>query len=375
MKTIRILFIILFSNSIFAQKTLPIIQANSKIVDIKVGDTFYKKQWTIMPDVNPDIYDVYKTNVKVTFYTDIDSISINITKKTKFDFIILLNKKDTAYTQIKFKESPYLATLKKGKEYSSKKREIPKFTYLDSSDLHLRLIRKKFRLDSVAGKGNEISKLLNIMNWVHNTVRHDGGSNNPKIKNAINLVKVCKSEDRGVNCRMMATILNECYLSMGFKSRMITCMPKPLKFQDCHVINSVYSNQLQKWIWLDPEYDAYIMNENGTLLGLQEVRNRLINNKPLILNPNANWNRQSSQTKERYLDFYMAKNLYRLEAPIHSTYNYETREDGKNISYIQLLPLDGLNQEPKIVVISNTKDNMTSKTYITNNPNQFWENK
>jgi hypothetical protein len=274
---------------------------------------------------------------------------------------------------VKYKE-PYLTTLKKAKKYSlNQSKEFPKFTYQDSSDVNLKRIRKDFNLDSIAGKGNEVSKLLNMMHWVHNIVRHDGGSSNPTLKNAIDLVNVCQVENRGVNCRMMAVILNECYLSMGYKSRMITCMPKPLKFNDCHVINSVYSKQLNKWIWLDPTFDAYVMNEKGELLGLQEVRNRLTNDQPLILNPEANWNRQSSQTKENYLYNYMAKNLYRLETPIHSTYNYETKEKGKTVEYMQLLPLDGINQEPKIKVSNNKKSKMIYKTYITNNPNLFSE--
>ena len=371
--SLKLILLLMFSNSVFSQKTIPIIKATSKTVDIKVGDKLNKGQWTIMPDLNPDVFDISEVGQVVTFYTDIDSISVRVNEKTNFDFIILLNKKDSAYTKVKYKE-PYLTTLKKAKKYSlNQSRELPKFTYQDSSDVNLKRIRKDFNLDSIAGKGNEVSKLLNMMHWVHNIVRHDGGSSNPTLKNAIDLVNVCQVENRGVNCRMMAVILNECYLSMGYKSRMITCMPKPLKFNDCHVINSVYSKQLNKWIWLDPTFDAYVMNEKGELLGLQEVRNRLTNDQPLILNPEANWNRQNSQTKENYLYNYMAKNLYRLETPIHSTYNYETKEKGKTVEYMQLLPLDGINQEPKIKISESEKSKMVYKTYITNNPNQFWE--
>lgn len=97
---------------------------------------------------------------------------------------------------------------------------------------------------------------------------------------------------------MMATILNECYLSLGFKSRYITCMPKETEFDDCHVINMVYSNDLKRWIWVDPTFDVYVMDEKGELLGLKEVRERLTNGKMLILNPEANWNRENSQTKK-----------------------------------------------------------------------------
>ncbi|MHB9141415.1 MAG: transglutaminase domain-containing protein, partial [Paludibacter sp.] len=193
---------------------------------------------------------------------------------------------------------------------------------------------------------------------------------------AIDLIKVCRTEKRGVNCRMMATILNECYLSLGFKSRYVTCMPKETEFEDCHVINMVYSNDLSKWIWIDPTFDAYIMNEQGKLLGLAEVRKRLINDKPLILNPEANWNRENSQTKEDYLNNYMAKNLYRLQCPISSEYDTESSKEGKTVTYLELLPLDGLVQTPQKPENPDLKSSQQTKysrlNYKTNNPNLFW---
>ncbi len=374
MKKSILFLLVLCVNLAGAQSSLPVIKAQSKMVDIRLGDKLLKDYWTIMPEMKPDVYalsdpDLGKT---VTFITDMDSISVKIGKDTKFDFIILLNGKDTALTRVIYRE-PYIKILKKAYLYDTlQNRPLPAFTYLDSIDVRLKNIRKAYNLDSVAGKGNEISRLLNVMHWVHNIVRHDGNSKNPALKNAIDLVNVCRSENRGVNCRMMATILNECYLSMGIKSRMVTCMPKPLEFNDCHVINAVFSNQLGKWVWIDPTFDAYVMDEKGILLGIQEVRERLINDKPLILNPEANWNRESSQTKEWYLYKYMAKNLYRLEVPAFATFNTETVETNKTIEYIQLLPLDGINQTPIIEESTSKQSKMHYKTYITNNPKQFW---
>jgi len=375
----RILAIILVLTSVYsnAQKNLPTIRANSKKVDVKIdGKTIYEdfnnSWWQIDPSAKPDIYKTDKIGSRISFHTDIDSISTEINEDTKFDFIII-RKKDTAYTQILYVE-PYLKTLQKAGKYDeTQQREIPKFTYLNENEKQLKKIKKDFKLDSIAGGGNDISKLLNIMHWVHNLIRHDGSSNNPSLQNAIDLIRICKSEKRGVNCRMMATILNECFLSMGYKSRMVTCMPKSLEFDDCHVINTVYLEKEERWIWLDPTFDAYVMDETGKLLGIQEVRERLINDKPLILNPEANWNKKNSQTKDYYLYTYMAKNLYRLEVPLHSTYNYETKENGKTLEYVQLLPLDGINQKPIIQVFKDEKNNVTYKTYITNNPNLFWE--
>jgi hypothetical protein len=146
-------------------------------------------------------------------------------------------------------------------------------------------------------------------------------------------------------------------------------MPRELKFDDCHVINMVYSTTQQKWIWMDPTFNAYVMNEKGELLGPQEVRERLINGQPLILNPDANWNRKNSVTKEQYLENYMAKNLYRLESPVASVYDTETPKAGKQLTYVQLAPLDALNQQGDKW---ETSAKTTYNHIITNNPNLFW---
>jgi len=378
MKRIKLLTLLLLTSIIqlsIAQTKLQVIRATSKTVDIKEDENLKKGAWIISPEINPDVY--VTSAKKVSFYTDISSISFEINPKVgAYNFIILLNEKDSAKTQIKYQPSR-LNMLKKAATYNYKDlRFVPTFTYQSKDNPNLVKIRQDFHLDSVVGKGNDVSKILNLMHWVHNTVRHDGGSNNPTLKNAIDLIKVCKSEKRGVNCRMMATILNECYLSLGFKSRYVTCMPKETEFDDCHVINMVYSNDLNKWIWIDPTFDAYVMNEKGELIGLAEVRERLVNDKPLILNPEANWNRENSQTKEDYLYNYMAKNLYRLECPISSEYDTESFKEGKTVTYLELLPLDGLVQTPQKPENQDLKSSQQTKysrlNYKTNNPNLFW---
>ncbi|MDD5150021.1 MAG: transglutaminase domain-containing protein [Flavobacterium sp.] len=372
-KITLIALISLIGQLIYAQKNIPIIKSTSKKIDIRDGKNLKKQWWTISPELNPDIYETSSLGQKVTFITDKDSINVEIKKDTKFDFIILLNDSKKAYTQIVYKPS-YLQKLQNAEKYDySDNRFIPNFSYQSSDNPNLIKIRKDLKLDSIAGTGNEISKIINLMHWVHNSIRHDGSApTNPVSKNAIDIIKVCKTENRGVNCRMMATVLNECYLSMGIKSRFVTCMPKETIFEDCHVINMVYSNDLKKWIWIDPTNDAYVMNEKGELLGLAEVRERLINGKTLILNPDANWNRKSSQTKEYYLETYMAKNLYRLRTPLVSEYNTETWENVKEITYVELLPLDGIEQTPQKKEKIDEKTGIIFTSYITNNPNLFW---
>ena len=364
--------LILSGQILFAQEKLPTIKATSKTVDIRDGDNFKKASWTISPELKPDIFTTNSIGKKVTFYTDKDSISIKITPTTKFDFIILLNDTTKALTEIKYQPS-YLDILRTADNYNfNDTRPIPKFSCQSKSDTNLIALRKGFKLDSIAGEGNEVSKILNLLHWVHNLIPHDGNHENPAVKNALSMIAACKKGDRGLNCRGLATVLNECYLSLGIPSRFITCMPKDSVFDDCHVINMVYSKELKKWLWIDPTNDAYVMNEKGELLSIEEVRDRIIHNKPLILNPEANWNHKVSKTKEEYLFQYMAKNLYRMECPLESEYDYETWKNGKVVSYVELLSLDAYKQLPQKTSKTNSKTGTTFINYKTNNPNLFW---
>ncbi len=372
MKVFVSVIVFILSHQLFGQKKEIILKANSESVDIRNGKEFRKNGWTISPDIKPDIFYTSALGENVVFITDLDSISIPITESTDFDFIVLLNGKKKAFTKIQYQES-YLSKLKKAATYNeTDDRFVPPFTYQASDHPSLVKIRKELKLDSIAGSGSELSKIFNLLHWVHNTIRHDGSSQNPTQKNAIDLISVCKKENRGVNCRMLATILNECYLSLGIKSRFITCMPKETQFEDCHVINMVYSQELTKWIWIDPTNDAYIMDEQGNLLGIEEVRLRLISGQPLILNADANWNREFLQTKEDYLYNYMAKNLYRLETPLVSQYDNETWKEGNEATYVELLPLDGLVQTPQKSEETNSKTGVKFTNYKTNNPSKFW---
>lgn len=370
---IILLQLTLIGQTLFAQEKLPVIKANFDTVNIRDGKTLIVKAWTINPKIRPDIYTT--SNKKVTFYTDLDSISFSIKPNKVYSFIILLNN-DSALTQIKYEyKAPlptYLDILKKSKKYNySDLRNIPPFEYQSADNPNLVALKKAFKLDSIAGTGNEISKILNLLHWIHNLIPHDGEHENPEIKNAMSMINQCKKESRGLSCRGLAMVLNECYLSLGIKSRYITCMPKDSVFSDCHVINMVFSTEFKKWLWIDPTFNAYVMNGKGELLSIQEVREKLISGQQLIINPDANWNNKRTIVKEDYLYNYMAKNLYRLECPLTSEYNYETFENHKTVTFIELLPLDAYNQTPQRSE-KTFKVGTTFINYKTTNPNVFW---
>jgi len=351
--------LILLSLSIFAQTQLPIIRAKSDVASTREGENEKSRPWYISPNLRPDIYKASSKRTKVSFFTDLDTITFKIQPDKTYDFIILLNGKDSAFTQIKYEattaQPSYLTTLKKGYKYDVKdNRPILKWTYKTEQSPELVQMRQVFKLDSIAGAGDELSKILNLLHWVHNSYRFDGTKELPPYDGIVDLMTKCYNSNHTMACGAFAEVLNECYLAIGLKSRRVVCLPKDSTDFDCHSINTVYSKTLNKWIWIDPTNNAYVMNEKGELLSIPEVRQRLITNKPLILNPDANVNRIYSVVKQNYLYDYMAKNLY--------AFNCFVDGGGENQSNL-LLPVEYKG------VIPRTRMN---KPKCTNNPDIFW---
>ncbi len=80
---------------------IPVIRANSAIVNVRLDGRLFQGAWQISP---AEKLDIFPTAAKsVTFYTDIDSISVTIDPAVGvYNFIILVNGKDSAHTQVKY---------------------------------------------------------------------------------------------------------------------------------------------------------------------------------------------------------------------------------------------------------------------------------
>lgn len=247
----------------------------------------------------------------------------------------IANKLDSVYyMRLKNRKSSYLELLKSSKQYSMD------FKYAPASDSLLTRTREYFNLDSVAGNGDDVSKIKNLLYWVHDLVRHDGSSSWPECKfNLPDLYEVAKKEDRGYNCRFLAMMLTEALLAEGIPARYLTCQSAAYNLDnDCHVITVAWSDSLGKWVWVDPSFAAFVTDENGLMLHPGEVRERLIDGRPLVLNEDANWNHKEQQTKEGYLENYMAKNLYIMSANTINQSEPEGQSDHRQGNSITLVP-------------------------------------
>jgi hypothetical protein len=227
-------------------------------------------------------------------------------------------------------------------------------------------LRASYGFEAIAGSGSEIDRMIRLMNWVHTTVLYDGAKGNTKTGNSHDLLELSANGD-ALNCRGLAIILNDVYLTMGFRSRYLYCMPRDTQDHECHVITIVYSDSLRKWLWMDPTNNAYIMNTEGVLLSPDEVRSTLQNGIPLRVNEDANVNGHTRRTAEDYIYGYLAKNLYWFETPLSSEYDYESRAPGKKIDYVRLYP-NGYSPFGKGDMIYSF-----GTSYVTTSANFFWQ--
>ncbi|MFD2919254.1 retropepsin-like aspartic protease [Terrimonas rubra] len=85
----------------YAQQKLKTITATSEKVHIRDGN-HVKMDWRLEPGANPDIYYVNQPSQKsvIIFKTDQDELSIQTKPGKKYDFVVLLNGKDSCRIQI-----------------------------------------------------------------------------------------------------------------------------------------------------------------------------------------------------------------------------------------------------------------------------------
>lgn len=233
-----------------------------------------------------------------------------------------------------------LEILKEAPAYAPHAAMNLRFKYASPTDSLLTLSRERFNLDSIAGDGDDISRIKNLLYWVHNNITHDGSNGfAPGACNLRNTYDSARRDTCGYNCRALAICLTEALLAEGIPARYVTCLPKAWDTDnDCHVICVAWSESLGKWVWVDPTFAAYITDDKGVMLHPGEVRYRMQHDLPVILNKDANWNNRFPESQENYIDYYMAKNLYVLEVNTYNQAEPEGRSSHEQGKHVALVP-------------------------------------
>jgi len=268
----------------------------------------------------------------------------------------------------------WLALLVEHPTFSEKETGYPldvKFFYAEPIDENLRKLRETFHLEEIAGQGSEIDKIIKLMNWVYQLTGHANEPKFPEESNAFTLIHMAKVEDRPINCYMKTVILNEVYLAMGFQSRYTHLLPHPKEEQESHFVTSVYSQTLEKWILMDPDFGVYVTDGRNNILSVSEIRQRLITGARLkTIHPTRNrfeTIRLDMTNFIRGADYlwFLSEFVFKIRCPMNSTFGQDSKPTR---NYFELIP-DGYNehllQDPKITARGN-------KIFYMNNENLFW---
>ncbi len=157
------------------------------------------------------------------------------------------------------------------------------YNYAALPDDNLRKLCDRYDLETIAGQVSETDQIINLTRWVSQLTGHADNPDIPEELNAINLIRLAKDEHMLINCYMKTVILNEVFLAMGFCSRWTHLFPHSREEEESHYINSVYSRTLGKWILMEPDFGVYVTDEKSNILGVAEIRSRLIAGEPLVV--------------------------------------------------------------------------------------------
>lgn len=247
------------------------------------------------------------------------------------------------------------------------------FIYAASSDENLTRLRKQYDLDAIAGQGPEVERIVNLARWVFQLTGHANEPEIPKDLTAFNLIRLARDEKMQINCYMKTIILNEVYLAMGWPSRQTHLLPAEKEEEASHFITSVYARSLGKWIMMDPDMGAYVTDEEGTILGIAEIRSRMIAGRPLRVeglvpagrfeSAQAEW---SNFTGGVSYEWFLSAFAFKIRCPERSVFDL-TAEPNRVL--IELIP-DGyreeLLEEPRI-------DDRGRKIIAIDDEGFFWQ--
>jgi len=226
-KVILLILCFGFIIHVTAQSTLPSIKATSTKVDIRVGNDYFSKGgWQLEPNKNPDIFFIgskwlYDTK-KVSFITDIDSLSFNAQPGHKYDFVIMLNENIPCHIQIVTSANPI---------FLNKKIAVPIFASFAINLILLYWNRNRLNTKLLLGCGYGVTVMFWIMTFISGQIH----GNYNHLKNVISELGAIgtKSEFFTSSCLILLSLLSILF-SIGFyrvlKMKKLSVIPAVLSF-------------------------------------------------------------------------------------------------------------------------------------------------
>ncbi len=245
--------------------------------------------------------------------------------------------------------------------------ELYEFYYADTTaNDFLSELRTKYKLEHlVKGEMNDLGKIKNILDWTSKQWEHNG-RNKPSKPDALTILKEAH-EGKQFRCVEYGVVATAALNSIGFPSRTLG-----LKTRDVekvmvgagHVVAEVYSKELDKWIFIDPQFNIVPMLHGKPLNGVEFQKEIFDGNANLKLeNKQGELNKQDS---ENYINW-VGKYLFYFDVLFdQKTLNTSKYQAINGMTKLTLVPVG--RKEPRIF----QRHSKIDYSYYTHSLNDFY---
>ena len=350
-RILSILINVLLVNLCLSQKmptynSYPVIHAESTYTEYRVGNEWYKGRWSIAPQVEHDTLMIvcYGSEEPFLFKTDRDSIAFDLQANVIKDFYVRMDENTYAHTivqGISFR-SEHLTFEESRNNAIKTKYQTAKCDYLEK-------LKKEYPLDFFDHKKSDTELILHVLHWTNSQWSHNG-NNSPSKNDAITILNEA-SQGQQFPCFAYAIVLRDQLSALGFKARTLYLKTKDAENRmgpPGHVATEVYSDDLQKWIFIDGQFNV-MPTLHGTPLNAVEFQDAISNHYDEFTLQSLS---DQTESKKGYVTF-IYDYLYYLDTSLDNRYEREERHlvDGKrsmmlvpkgakNLAYIDFWDMD-----------------------------------
>ncbi len=231
------------------------------------------------------------------------------------------------------------------------------FQWSDPDNGYLQGLSLEFGLDGIIrDQDSDLSKILAVTDWTHNLWSHSG-SNQPEQNDPLSIYREAISQNRNFRCVEYAIVLTGSLNALDFPSRVLALKMKDvetIKSGAGHVVTETYSREFDKWIFIDPQWNA-IPVINDIPLNAVEFQQALVENRDEIEIPGFN-----NRKMVRYFNW-IGDYLYYFDTTLDNRYI-----NNSSPQKLMLVPFGAV--EPKVFQRNHPINNM----YYTNSVTDFY---
>lgn len=245
--------------------------------------------------------------------------------------------------------------------------ELYEFYYSDTlNNEYLRELENKYNIEWIVnGEKNDIGKIKSILDWASRQWEHDG-NNNPSKQDALTILKEAQ-EGNQFRCVEYGIVATAAINSIGLHARTLG-----LKTRDVekvrrgagHVVTEVYLKEVDKWIFIDPQFNI-MPTINGIPLNGVEFQKAIYNEDEGLKLVNKH-GELSKEEAERYIKW-IGKYLFYFDI----LFDQQTLDAGefktiKGMTKLTLVPVGY--KEPRIF----QRHSKINYSFYSNSLNDFY---